>query len=66
MREYTIVGDTERGECLIVVTSKECAEQSLARVKADPEKYQAANHKNIRIKVEEIKNAWWRDPFLVN
>jgi hypothetical protein len=66
MKEYMIVGDTEHGESLILIAGEMTAERALAKVKADPAGYQAAGHKNIRIKVEEIKSAWWNDSFLVH
>ena len=63
MTEYMIVGDVDGRECLIAVTCKECAEQSLARALEDPRN---AGHNNIRIAVEEVREPWWRAPLLVN
>ena len=56
--EYMIVGDYDGlGECLIMVTCKECAERSLAEALASPRN---ADAKNIRLKVQEIESPWWR------
>lgn len=70
MTEYTIVGDFDicgsRTECLIAVAGEWNAEEVLARVKADPGSYKAQQAENIRIKVEEVRDPWYRDPFLVN
>lgn len=64
---WNIVGDTKDGKykgCMIWVAgnTKEQAEETLARIKANPDKYEKQRleeHENIR--VEEDKDPWYLD-----
>lgn len=68
--EYVIVGDTkDYNGCLIFVcgTNREHAEEVLNKLLNNPtdaDKKAIEGHTNLRI--EEVSNGWWNDPFLAN
>lgn len=60
--DYIIAGDTERhNDCLVYVCGKslETAEKTLARAKAEDSEY-------TNLRIEQVENVWWNDPFLAN
>ena len=64
--DFIIVGDTDRGECLVFVAgrTKERANEVLDRMLNNPtenDKRIMAGHSNFRIKEIPAKDCWWRD-----
>lgn len=64
--EYVIVGDTERGECLVYVgfKTKERAEQVIQQILTNPtenDKRVTKGHTNLRAKPVEDEDCWWND-----
>ena len=64
--DFIIVGDTERGECLVYVSGRkrENAEEDLKRMLNNPtenDKRLMARHSNFRIKEVPVEDCWWRD-----
>ena len=70
MKEYIIIGDTEKyKDCLVYTcgTKREVAERRLAEILANPTADDTlSRHSNFRIKEVEEKDQWWNDPFLAN
>ena len=72
MKEYTIIGDTEKyGPCLIYVCgrNKAHAEKVLKQMLENPsenDKVVMRGHTNIRINEVDSKSVWWNDPVLRN
>ena len=64
--DFIIVGDTERGECLVLVVGRkqEYAEEALERMLNNPtenDKRLMEGHSNFRIKEVPAEDCWWRD-----
>ena len=64
--DFIIVGDTDRGECLVFVAgrTKERANEVLERMLNNPtenDKRLMVGHTNFRIKEVPAEDCWWRD-----
>lgn len=73
MKEYIVVGDTEKYDaCLVKICrgmNKEQAEKVLERMLNNPDKHDKKlmeGHTNFRLILTEEKDQWWNDPFLMS
>ena len=65
-KEYIIVGDTDRGECLVYVGfhSQERAEQTIQQILTNPtenDKKVTKGHSNLRVKEVNSEDCWWNE-----